>query len=121
MPHRLSAIAAVALAEKAGVPAGVINLVMGDSAAIGKALCSHPAVRVLSFTGSTEVGKKLAAQCAMTVKKNRIGIGRNAPFIVFDDADLAAAAKHAPSVKVSQRRTNLRLRQPILCSRRRPR
>ena len=72
----LSAIAAVALAEKAGVPAGVINLVMGDSAAIGKALCSHPAVRVLSFTGSTEVGKKLAAQVRHDGQKNRIGIGR---------------------------------------------
>lgn len=95
----LSAIAAVALAEKAGVPAGVINLVMGDSAAIGKALCSHPAVRVLSFTGSTEVGKKLAAQCAMTVKKTALELGGNAPFIVFDDADLAAAAKHALASK----------------------
>ena len=95
----LSAIAAVALAEKAGVPAGVINLVMGDSTAIGKALCTHPAVRVLSFTGSTEVGKKLAAQCAMTVKKTALELGGNAPFIVFDDADLAAAATHALASK----------------------
>ncbi len=95
----LSAIAVVALAEKAGVPAGVINLVMGDSAAIGLELCSHPAVKVFSFTGSTEIGKQLAAQCATTVKKTALELGGNAPFIVFDDADLALAAKQALASK----------------------
>lgn len=86
-------IALAALAQEAGVPPGVFNLVVGaDAAAIGKELCDNEQVRVLSFTGSTEVGRLLAAQCAPTVKKLSLELGGNAPFIVFDDADLPRAA-----------------------------
>ena len=91
----LSAVALVELARRAGVPDGVINIVTGDSATIGDAWCAHPEVRVLSFTGSTDVGAKLAAACAPTVKKLALELGGNAPFIVFADADLELAAKQA--------------------------
>lgn len=92
----LCAIALAALAEEAGVPAGVFNLVIGAKASkIGEALCAADAVRVLSFTGSTEVGRLLAAACAPTVKKLALELGGNAPFIVFDDADLTRAAEQA--------------------------
>ncbi len=87
----LSALALVELAERAGIPAGVINVITGDPAAIGGELTSNPTVRKLSFTGSTAVGKLLIRQCADTVKKVSMELGGNAPFIVFDDADLDAA------------------------------
>jgi succinate-semialdehyde dehydrogenase/glutarate-semialdehyde dehydrogenase len=87
----LSAYAFAELAERAGVPAGVINLVTGRTAEIGKELTSNPIVRKLTFTGSTPVGKQLMAECAQTVKRTSMELGGNAPFIVFDDADLDAA------------------------------
>ena len=87
----LSALALAVLAERAGVPAGVFNVVTGDPVAIGAEITSNPTVRKLSFTGSTEVGKLLMKQCADTVKKLSLELGGNAPFIVFDDADLDAA------------------------------
>ena len=89
----LSALALAVLAEEAGFPKGVINIVTtSDSSTVGKALCESDRVRKLSFTGSTEVGKILMAQCADTMKKLSLELGGNAPFIVFDDADLDAAA-----------------------------
>lgn len=92
----LSALALAVLAEEAGVPPGVFNVVAGtDSKGIGKELCENPAVRKLSFTGSTEVGKILMRQCADTVKKLSLELGGNAPFIVFEDADLDAAVEGA--------------------------
>ena len=86
-----SALALAELGEQAGLPAGVFNVITGDSSAIGKELTTNPMVRKVSFTGSTEVGKQLMAQCASTVKKVSLELGGNAPFIVFDDADLDAA------------------------------
>ncbi len=86
-----SALALCELAERAGVPAGLISVVTGASGAIGGELTSNPIVRKLTFTGSTEVGKKLIEQCASTVKKVSMELGGNAPFIVFDDADIDAA------------------------------
>ena len=94
-----SALAAALLAERAGVPAGVLNVLTGDSAAIGGEMTSNPQVRKLSFTGSTAVGKKLMAQCAGTLKKLSLELGGNAPFIVFDDADLDAAVAGAIASK----------------------
>ncbi len=91
----LSAYAFVELAERAGVPAGVINVVTGRTAEIGKELTSNPIVRKLTFTGSTSVGKQLMAECAATVKRTSMELGGNAPFIVFDDADLDAAVAGA--------------------------
>lgn len=90
-----SAIALVLLAERAGLPAGVFNILTGKSSEIGKVLCEHPAVRVVGFTGSTEVGKILYQQAAVGVKKLGLELGGNAPFIVFDDADLDAAVEGA--------------------------
>ena len=86
-----SALALCELAERAGLPAGLISVVTGASGAIGGELTSNPIVRKLTFTGSTEVGKKLIEQCASTVKKVSMELGGNAPFIVFDDADIDAA------------------------------
>ncbi|MGI9337929.1 MAG: NAD-dependent succinate-semialdehyde dehydrogenase [Gammaproteobacteria bacterium] len=91
----LSAIAVCALAQEAGIPAGVLNVLTGDASAIGGEMCANPLVRVLSFTGSTETGKLLAAACAPTVKKLALELGGNAPFIVFDDADLPTAVQQA--------------------------
>jgi succinate-semialdehyde dehydrogenase/glutarate-semialdehyde dehydrogenase len=91
----LSAFAMAELAERAGVPAGVINVVAGSTAEIGNELTSNPIVRKLTFTGSTPVGKKLEAQCAQTMKKTSMELGGNAPFIVFDDADIDAAVQGA--------------------------
>jgi succinate-semialdehyde dehydrogenase/glutarate-semialdehyde dehydrogenase len=91
----LSALAIAALAQKAGVPAGALNIVTGDAQSIGEALCGSPATAVLSFTGSTEVGKLLARQCAGTVTRLSLELGGNAPFLVFSDADLAAAVDAA--------------------------
>ena len=95
-----SALAAAALALRAGVPAGVLNVVTGVKAAeIGGELTSNPSVRKVTFTGSTAVGKKLMAQCAGTVKRLTMELGGNAPFIVFDDADLDAAVAGAIASK----------------------
>lgn len=94
-----SAIALVKLAEEAGVPKGVINLVMGDTNAIGNEITSNPIVRKLSFTGSTEVGKKLIKACASSVKRVSMELGGNAPFIVFDDTDIDEAIKGAIASK----------------------
>jgi succinate-semialdehyde dehydrogenase/glutarate-semialdehyde dehydrogenase len=94
-----SALALAELATRAGLPAGVFNVVTGDAEAIGGELTSNPLVRKLSFTGSTAVGKRLIAQCAGTVKKVSMELGGNAPFIVFDDADLDAAVQGAMASK----------------------
>jgi succinate-semialdehyde dehydrogenase/glutarate-semialdehyde dehydrogenase len=94
-----SALALAALAVRAGLPSGVLNMVTGDAAAIGGEMTSNPIVRKLSFTGSTAVGKKLMAQCAGTIKKLSLELGGNAPFIVFDDADLDAAVAGAIASK----------------------
>ncbi len=91
----LSAFAFVELAERAGVPAGVINIVAGRTAEIGDELTANPTVRKLTFTGSTPVGKKLTAACSATMKRTSMELGGNAPFIVFDDADLDAAVAGA--------------------------
>lgn len=92
----LSALALAELAERAGFPAGVLNIITGlDAPAIGQALTQSSSVRKLSFTGSTEVGKLLMRQCADTVKKISLELGGNAPFIVFDDADIDAAVEGA--------------------------
>jgi len=91
----LTALALGVLAERAGMPAGVLNLITGKSAEIGEVLTSHPAVRFVGFTGSTDVGKILMRQAASTVKKVGLELGGNAPFIVFDDADLDAAVEGA--------------------------
>ena len=91
----LSALAFVELAERAGVPAGVINIVAGITRQIGTEMTSNPIVRKLTFTGSTQVGKMLMEQCAATVKRTSMELGGNAPFIVFDDADLDEAIKGA--------------------------
>ena len=91
----LSALALAVLAERAGVPAGLINILCGKTREIGGALTSSPIVRKLTFTGSTPVGKLLIKQCADTVKKTSMELGGNAPFIVFDDADIDEAVKGA--------------------------
>ena len=95
----LSALALAVLAERAGIPKGVLNVVTGDPVAIGKELCASPVVRKLTFTGSTEVGRILMRQCADTIKKLSLELGGNAPFLVFDDADLDAAADGALASK----------------------
>ncbi|WP_425258106.1 NAD-dependent succinate-semialdehyde dehydrogenase [Rubrivivax sp. RP6-9] len=98
----LSALAVAELAQRAGMPAGVLNVLCADadnSVEIGKVLCSSDVVRHLSFTGSTEVGRILARQCASTVKKLSLELGGNAPFIVFDDADLDSAVEGALASK----------------------
>jgi succinate-semialdehyde dehydrogenase/glutarate-semialdehyde dehydrogenase len=95
----LSAFALAVLAQKAGIPAGVFNIVSGDAVAIGGALTESDVVRKLSFTGSTRVGKLLAKQSADTLKKLSLELGGNAPFIVFDDADLEAAVQGAMASK----------------------
>ncbi|HEY1391886.1 MAG TPA: aldehyde dehydrogenase family protein, partial [Methylibium sp.] len=94
----LSALAVAELAQRAGMPAGVLNIVTADAAnsiAVGKVLCASEVVQHLSFTGSTEVGRILMQQCAPTVKKLSLELGGNAPFIVFDDADLDSAVEGA--------------------------
>ena len=95
----LSAFAFVELAERAGIPKGVINIVAGKTREIGEELTSNPVVRKLTFTGSTEVGKKLLEQCAGTVKRTSMELGGNAPFIVFDDANLDEAVDGAIDCK----------------------
>lgn len=92
----LSALSLAVLAEEAGIPAGIFNIVVGQNApAIGAEMTSNPLVRKFTFTGSTAVGKLLQAQCAQTMKKTSMELGGNAPFIVFDDADLDEAVKGA--------------------------
>ncbi|CAI2796214.1 Succinate-semialdehyde dehydrogenase (EC [Pseudomonas [fluorescens] SBW25] len=95
----LSALALGVLAERAGLPAGLCNIVTGAAQPIGQALTDSPVVRKLSFTGSTEIGARLLAQCAPTIKKTSMELGGNAPFIVFDDADLEAAVSGAMAAK----------------------
>src|SRR6185295_11925065 len=96
----LSALALAELAHRAGLPAGVFNVVTSSkSARVGKELTTNPLVRKFSFTGSTATGKQLMAQCASTVKKVSLELGGNAPFIVFDDADLDAAVEGAMASK----------------------
>src|ERR1700731_1821320 len=107
-----SALAMAELADRAGIPKGVFNVITGSAAAIGGEMTSNPIVRKLTFTGSTEVGKKLMAQCAGTVKKISLELGGNAPFIVFDDADLDAAVQGAIASKY--RNTG----QPCVCANR---
>jgi succinate-semialdehyde dehydrogenase/glutarate-semialdehyde dehydrogenase len=94
-----SALAMAELATRAGIPRGVFNVLTGSAAAIGGEMTSNPIVRKLTFTGSTEIGKKLMAQCAGTMKKVSLELGGNAPFIVFDDADLDAAVQGALASK----------------------
>ena len=91
----LSALAMAELAERAGVPAGVLNVVVGASSEIGPTLTDSPLVRKLTFTGSTEVGRRLEQACAATLKRTSMELGGNAPFIVFDDADIDAAVQGA--------------------------
>jgi succinate-semialdehyde dehydrogenase/glutarate-semialdehyde dehydrogenase len=91
----LTALALGVLAERAGLPAGVLNIITGDAKAIGEVMTSHPAVKFIGFTGSTAVGKLLMRQAASTVKKVGLELGGNAPFIVFDDADVDAAVEGA--------------------------
>ncbi|WP_374622585.1 NAD-dependent succinate-semialdehyde dehydrogenase [Pandoraea sp.] len=95
----LSALALVFLAQEAGIPKGVINVVTGGPAAIGSVLTGHALVRKLTFTGSTAVGKMLTAACAATMKKVSMELGGNAPFIVFDDADIDLAVSEAIAAK----------------------
>ena len=90
-----TALALAVLAEEAGIPAGVLNIITGKSRAIGAELTTNMTVRKLSFTGSTEVGRKLMEQCSPTLKKLSMELGGNAPFIVFDDADIDAAVEGA--------------------------
>jgi succinate-semialdehyde dehydrogenase/glutarate-semialdehyde dehydrogenase len=94
-----SALALAELAARAGIPAGVFNVITGSASAIGGEMTSNPAVRKLTFTGSTEIGKKLMAQCAGTMKKLSLELGGNAPFLVFEDADLDAAVQGALASK----------------------
>ena len=94
-----SAMALGVLALRAGIPAGVLNIVTGDAAAIGGQFTSHPLVRKLSFTGSTPIGRLLMRQCSDSVKKVSLELGGNAPFIVFDDADIEAAVEGAVQAK----------------------
>ena len=95
----LTALALGVLAERAGIPPGVFNVVTGNAVAIGTELTANPAVRKLSFTGSTEVGRLLMRQCAASIKKLSLELGGNAPFIVFEDADLDAAVEGAMQSK----------------------
>lgn len=94
-----TALALAVLAERAGIPAGVFSVITGDAIAIGNEMCNNPVVRKLSFTGSTNVGIKLMAQCAPTLKKLSLELGGNAPFIVFDDANIDAAVEGAMIAK----------------------
>lgn len=95
----LTALALGVLAERAGLPPGVCNIITGAARAIGGELTANPGVRKLSFTGSTEVGAQLLAQCAPTIKRTSMELGGNAPFLVFDDADLDTAIKAAVAAK----------------------
>ncbi len=113
-----SAIAIAVLAERAGMPKGLFSVITGSAREIGAEMTSNPTVRKLTFTGSTEVGAELYRQSAATIKKLGLELGGNAPFIVFDDADLDAAVEGALSPS-SATMADLRLRQPHLCAGRR--
>lgn len=95
----LSALALMVLAEQAGIPKGVLNVVTGNAREIGEVLSTHPVVKKVSFTGSTQVGKLLMEQCSSTMKKISMELGGNAPFIVFEDADLDRAVQGAMASK----------------------
>lgn len=116
----LSALALAELAERAGMPAGVFNVVTGDAATIVGRLCEEPRVRALSFTGSTEIGRLIAAQCAPTMKRLVMELGGHAPLIVFDDADveraadIAIAAKFATSGQDCLAANRIYVQRPIL-------
>lgn len=99
METPLTALALASLADTAGVPGGALNVITGDAEIIGRALCEDERVRTVTFTGSTRVGKILMAQCASTVKRLGLELGGNAPFIVFDDADIDAAVDGAIASK----------------------
>ena len=101
------------LALRAGMPAGIFNLLVGDTPAIGKAMCERPAVRFVGFTGSTEVGKLLMRQAAGTVKKVGLELGGDAPFIVFDDP-LRRCSRRRDRLQAPQHSPVLRLRQSHL-------
>jgi len=107
-----SALALCELAERAGVPAGVFSCVTGGATEIGGEMTSNPTVRKLTFTGSTEIGKLLMEQCAATVQKDLDGVGRNAPFIVFDDADIEGWRSRARSPRNTATPAKPCLRQP---------
>jgi succinate-semialdehyde dehydrogenase/glutarate-semialdehyde dehydrogenase len=94
-----SALALAVLAERAGIPRGIFSVITGSAAAIGGEMCANPIVRKVTFTGSTEIGRVLMEQCAPTIKKLSLELGGNAPFLVFDDADLDAAAEGALASK----------------------
>ena len=94
-----SALALAELANRAGIPAGVFSVVTGSASAVGNELTGNPLVRKLSFTGSTEIGRQLMEQCAKDIKKVSLELGGNAPFIVFDDADLDKAVEGALASK----------------------
>ena len=113
----LSAIALAVLAERAGLPAGLLNLIIGeDGPAIGQEMCSNQKLRKMSFTGSTEVGRILMRQGADNVLKMSMELGGNAPFIVFDDADIDAAVDGAIDIEIPQFRPDLCVRQQDLCA-----
>ncbi|HEY1751092.1 MAG TPA: NAD-dependent succinate-semialdehyde dehydrogenase [Caulobacteraceae bacterium] len=99
METPFSALALAALAEEAGVPSGVFSVLTGDAEVLVRDLCAHPDVRAVSFTGSTRIGRLIAAQCALTLKRVSLELGGHAPFMVFADADLEAAAKAAVAAK----------------------
>ena len=109
-----SALALCELAERAGVPAGVMNVVTGASSQIGGELTSNEKVRKLTFTGSTKIGKVLMKQCADTVKKISLELGGNAPFMIFEDADIDAAVIGAMQSKYRNSGTDLCLRQSYI-------
>jgi succinate-semialdehyde dehydrogenase/glutarate-semialdehyde dehydrogenase len=109
-----SALALAELAVRAGFPKGVLNIITGDAPAIGRELCTNPVVRKITFTGFTEVGRILMRQSADQVKKLGLELGGNAPFIVFDDADLDAGGHGRHRLEVPQQRPDVRLRQPHL-------
>jgi aspartate-semialdehyde dehydrogenase len=99
METPFSALALGALAEEAGVPRGVFSVLTGDAEVLVREICASPDVRAVSFTGSTRVGRLIAAQCALTLKRVSLELGGHAPFLVFADADIAAAAKAAVAAK----------------------
>jgi succinate-semialdehyde dehydrogenase / glutarate-semialdehyde dehydrogenase len=116
----LSALAMAVLADRAGLPKGILSVITSKRASdIGKEFCENPTVRKLTFTGSTEVGRILLKQAADQVMKCSMELGGNAPFIVFDDADLDKAVEGAMISKVPQQRADLRLREPDLRASRR--
>lgn len=111
-----SALAMAYLAQQAGIPDGIYSVVTGDPIAIGEEMTTNPMVKKISFTGSTRVGKILMKQCADTVKKMSMELGGNAPFIVFDDADIDAAVTGAMMSKYRNNWANVRMRQSLICA-----